>query len=346
LSDSIDTRIERLWYGQSRYRYMLLPFAGLFSLYVAIRRKLYQARIWKSLSVGVPVIVVGNITAGGTGKTPLTIWLARALQERGQAPGIVSRGYGGNVGQVPVLVSADSEAERVGDEAILLAAQSGCPVVVHPDRVAAARKVIEFGANIVIADDGLQHYRLARNFEIAVVDDARGFGNGAMLPAGPLREPVSRLQQVDQVLMQRHGNRSGGFIRRSAIRRPLDFRLRHRIVSRLDGSEVRPVGDFAGRRVHAVAAIGDPERFFRMLESLGLEICRHRLPDHAAIGPQDIDFDDDFDVLMTAKDAVKCRWLDTRKCWCVPLEVEFDDATAALLTERIFAKLQVERLVD
>jgi len=325
---------------------VLLPITLLFGLVVAIRRGLYAVRILKTHPIDAPVIVVGNISAGGTGKTPVTIWLAKALKQSGRKPGIISRGYRGNVGRLPVEATANSDSGIVGDEAILLATRCECPVVVHPDRVAAARKVIEMGANVVISDDGLQHYRLGRNFEIVVVDGTRGFGNGKLLPAGPLREPVSRLSSVDSVLVHRRPEDDLEFFRRADDRTPLRFCLRVTAVSRLDDSEVRHIDDFSGQTVHAVAGIGHPERFFSMLEAHGLKVQRHPLADHADIAPGDITFADDLDVLMTAKDAVKCRWLDTGNCWYVSVDVEFEEADARMLLEQVLDLQAGNRVVQ
>lgn len=318
--------IERSWYERSAVIWLLLPLSALFSLAVRLRRWCYSTGIRRVRSAGVPVIVVGNISVGGTGKTPVTIWLVRMLQRQGRRPGIISRGYRGKVGPRPVAATEDSEAEIVGDEAIMLARQCECPVIVHPDRVAAARKAVEMGADILVSDDGLQHYRLGRDVEIAVVDDDRGFGNGRLLPAGPLREPVSRLGEVDIVLTHRH-TRPGpdeAVLRRASDPRAFDFWLKSAAVVRLDNSEARHLDDFAGQTVHAVAGIGNPERFFRMLESYHIKVYRHPMSDHAEIGPADVSFDDDLDILMTEKDAVKCRWLDARNRWYVPVDVDLD----------------------
>jgi tetraacyldisaccharide 4'-kinase len=319
---------------------LLLPFSALYSIVIAIRRFLYVNKIIRTHRVAAPVVVVGNISVGGTGKTPLTIWLAKALRDRGRKPGIVSRGYRGNVGRIPVVATADSDPEVVGDEAILIATQTACPVVVHPDRVAAAARAIELGADVVISDDGLQHYRLSRNFEIAVVDGVRGFGNGQSLPAGPLREPLSRLDEVDSVLVHRQPGDDPEVLRRATDQRPQVFRLRVSTVARVDQSETRSIDEFAGKTVHAVAGIGNPERFFSMLESHSIRVYRHPLPDHADIGPADIAFDDDLDVLLTEKDAVKCRWLDTRKCWYVAVSVNFDGTDESTLLGRITVAIE------
>lgn len=335
MTANVEQRVNRLWYGGSPLYRLLLPLSWLFRIVVAVRRWAYRVSILNSQGVGAPVIVVGNISAGGTGKTPVTLWLAQSLAKRGFHPAIISRGYGATPGERPRLVDAESEPATVGDEALLLAARSECPVVVHPDRVAAARMAVESGADVLIADDGLQHYRLARDFEIAVVDGTRGIGNGALMPAGPLREPVSRLDAVDAVLVHRHADGDLSFLRRATDTRPLQFWLRPGGVARVDESELRQIEDFAGRTVHAVAGIGHPERFFRMLESYSIKVYRHPLPDHAEIGPADISFDDDLPVLMTEKDAVKCRWLDTRKCWYVVVDLAFEGPGENKLLEQI-----------
>jgi tetraacyldisaccharide 4'-kinase len=332
-----DNWIEKVWYGSSLIYWVLLPFTLLFAVVVASRRYLYSRKILRSNSVDVPVIVVGNITAGGTGKTPVTIWLARALAKSGRSPGIISRGYRGKVGPRPLQAKADSKPAVVGDEAILLASQCDCPVVVHPDRTAAAKMAIELGANIVISDDGLQHYRLRRDFEIAVVDGNRGFGNGNLLPAGPLREPIARMKSVDRILIHRHSDDEREIFRRSYDTPPLSFRLQVTGVSRLDNSQQRKIEEFAGTTVHAVAGIGHPERFFLMLEAHGIDVKRHPLPDHADITPDDIVFDDDLEILMTEKDAVKCQWMDTSNCWYVPVEVDFEGADADMLLDQVLA---------
>jgi tetraacyldisaccharide 4'-kinase len=259
------------------------------------------------------------------------------------SPAIISRGYRGKVGSLPVIAAADSDPDVVGDEAILLAAESGCPVVVHPERVSAATKAIELGADVIIADDGLQHLRLARDCEIAVIDGHRGFGNGRLLPAGPLRESPVRLDTVDKVVVQRVARQPREVLRRTSDRRPVHFDLRPTSISRLDGSETGDMAEFAGRPVHAVAGIGNPDRFFSLLESFGMVVKRHPLRDHAAISPADISFDDEIDVVMTGKDAVKCRFPEAGKCWCVGVEVEFEGAEGDMLLNLVLDKIAAAR---
>ena len=237
------------------------------------------------------------------------------------------------------MADGNSDPDIVGDEAILLASETNCLVVVHPERVAAANKAIELGADVIVADDGLQHFRLSRDFEIAVIDGHRGFGNGRLLPAGPLRESPVRLDTVDKVVVQRVARQPRDVLRRTSDRRPVHFDLRPTSIRRLDGSQTGSLADFAGRPVHAVAGIGNPDRFFNLLESFGMIVKRHPLPDHAAISPADVSFADGIDVVMTGKDAVKCRFPEAGQCWRVGVDVEFEgnegDMLLRLILERI-----------
>lgn len=339
MSRSGDTLAEKIWYGDSALRLLLLPFTWIYSAVTACRRYLYSSGIFRVQRLHVPVIVVGNITAGGTGKTPFTLWLAEQLAAKGFQPGIISRGYRGSVGPEPVVVTADSDPAIVGDEAVLMASRSECPVVVHPDRVAAANAAIEQGANLIVADDGLQHYRLGRDFEIAIVDGARLYGNRQLLPAGPLREPLTRLNTIDQILVQRETDDNSELLHRSADSSPKNFRLAASAICRLDHSDIRNCGDFSGARMHALAGIGNPERFFRLLEAHDIKVIRHPLGDHADIKSYDRTFSDGLEVVMTEKDAVKCRRLGTRNHWYVPVDVLIEDADAEYLLNRILRKL-------
>lgn len=319
--------LHRLWYGRSVWRYPLWPLSLLFSLLVSLRRALYRKGILKSIEVPVPVVVVGNISVGGTGKTPITVWLATELKVRNHNPGIISRGYGGKVGAVPVRVSAESDPRQVGDEAILIAIRSRCPVFVHPDRVAAAKAAIDAGVDVLIADDGLQHYRLARDFEIAVMDGVRGTGNGLLLPAGPLREPLHRLQEVNRILVQTEGQDVDvPYVRRASDRLSSAFSLIPKQMRRLDEKLSRPLGEFAGKTVHGVAAIGNPRRFFRMLESHGMRVIPHAYRDHMQLTERQLAFGDSLPVVMTEKDAVKCSGMAIENAWYVPVTVKFPNA--------------------
>jgi tetraacyldisaccharide 4'-kinase len=315
---------------------LLRPLEAVFRVAVRARAALYRVGLKRRVELPVPVVVVGNLTVGGTGKTPLLIWLAERLRERGYAPGIVSRGYGGRSATWPRLVEAGSDPREVGDEPVLIAERTACPVAVGPDRVRAAQLLLaspERGVDVVLSDDGLQHYRLGRAFEIAVVDGKRGLGNGLCLPAGPLREPAARLARVDAVVV--NGAEWGGAGTLRAELAPAG-------VYRLAGDrQRREIADFAGTRVRAVAGIGHPERFFEMLESHGIEVVRHPLPDHAEILPSDLDYRGP--VLVTEKDAVKCRAFAGGDVWCVAVDLRFAPGADTALLDRVLERLPPPR---
>lgn len=316
------TFFNRIWYGEpSVWQPLLFPLSWLFATLVAARRQLYRSGVLRRRDASRPVIVVGNITAGGTGKTPVTMWLAESLKAKGYKPGIVSRGYGGRVGVEPIHVSEASDPAVVGDEPLLMARRIICPVAVHPDRAAAADLLAAMGCDVIIADDGLQHYRLNRRFEIAVVDGARGFGNGRPLPAGPLREPVSRLSTVDRVMLQ---IRPGSRIKELSAINPhvTPFTLAVRSVHRLRGALNVTLAEFTGKTVHAVAAIGNPEGFFDLLKAHGIHVIPHAFADHAILSRSDLEFGDAHDVIMTEKDAVKYENIAPEKTWYVTVDVE------------------------
>ena len=275
-----------------------------------------------------PVIVVGNITVGGTGKTPLVIWLAEALRQRGLSVGIVSRGYGGRAGTWPQAVHRDSDPALVGDEPVLLARATNCPVSVGPDRVKAARALLaREQVDVLLADDGLQHYALGRIMEIVVVDGERGLGNGMRLPAGPLREGRDRLARASAVVVN-----GGDWVWKEGAGDMFRATVSACDVRQITGSARKPLESFRGIPVHAVAAIGHPERFFRMLAAAGLQVIPHPLPDHASINVADLRFDDAGSVLVTEKDAVKCERIAHDGVWCVPIELSFEpDASAGLV---------------
>jgi len=312
-----------IWYGKSPVRYALLPVAAVYRGLARLRRTAYQ-RGWRpTVEVAVPVIVVGNVSVGGTGKTPFVIWLADQLKQRGRKVGIVTRGYRGKGTQWPRAVAADSDPEEVGDEPVLLARRTRCPVVAGPDRVACVEALLEHTrVDVVLSDDGLQHYRLARAFEIAVVDGARGMGNGLCLPAGPLREPPSRLQEVDAIVVNGAGWGHAGVFRADAVVTKV-YHLK-------DGAE-RPLESFRGKPVHAVAGIGNPQRFFDLLEDADLDVESHPLEDHAEITLDELTFDEPGAVLITEKDAVKCEHLKANGVWCVVVDFKFDADSASRL---------------
>jgi tetraacyldisaccharide 4'-kinase len=315
--------LQRVWYANAITGVVLVPLAWIFALLVGLRSWLYRRGLRRPVAIGRPVIVVGNLTTGGTGKTPLTLWLAGQLRASGYRPGIVLRGYGGSA-RTARRLSASAAATDVGDEAALLAARSGCPVAVGVDRVAAAR-LLEAEVDVILADDGLQHLRLHRDLEIVVVDGERLFGNRRLLPAGPLREPLSRLESVDAVVVNGGSSGLGG----------LKMSLSGDQAVALIGGERRALTAFAPGPVHAVAAIGNPERFFGLLRQHGLHLVPHPLPDHHAFTRTDLEFGDSLPVLMTQKDAVKCAAFAERRQWYVPVDAMFSDADTQQLLDLV-----------
>ena len=305
---------------------LLCPLAGLFACATAIRRTVYRKGWVRTVKAAVPVVVIGNITVGGTGKTPITGWLAETLINAGRSPAIVSRGYGGRRQTAPARVTGRSDPAAVGDEPVMLARQLGCPVWVCVDRARAACRAAQEGADIVLSDDGLQHYGMARDLELCVVDGDRRLGNGRLLPAGPLREPASRLGEADEVLVQGAGGEFSG----------LRFELRIDHALRLDGTVQRPLREFAGRRVLALAGIGAPERFHRALEDAGLEIEPVRAPDHGRVSVKKL-LQRGMPVLMTAKDAVKYPVCNGQDLWWTPARVVMTEDSAERIVGRVLA---------
>ena len=324
--------IEKLWYTRNLASTLLLPVSWLFWVLSRQRRVYYRIRNRFRDPLPVPVLVVGNISVGGTGKTPLVIWLAGLLKSNGYRPGIVSRGYGGKARQWPQFVTARSDPTMVGDEPVLIASRSICPMVVAPRRVEAARVLLkEYDCDIIISDDGLQHYALQRDMEIVVVDGVRGFGNGYCLPAGPLREPPRRLQEVDFVIVN-GAQATIGDLRNS-------YRMRvegNEVINISHPENVRPLTTFIGDPVHALAGIGHPERFFDFLRAKGLKIQPHAFPDHHRFTTVDVQFPDTAPVLMTEKDAVKCRDIAGKNHWYLRVDARPD----AEFAERLILSLQ------
>ncbi|MBT8109892.1 MAG: tetraacyldisaccharide 4'-kinase [Gammaproteobacteria bacterium] len=330
--------IHRVWYEGARSGWLLLPLSGLYWFITVGRRFLYRCGVLKVRRVPVPVIVVGNITAGGTGKTPTVIWLARELRGRGFSPGIVSRGYGGSKSKSPMRVDAASDAQLVGDEPVLLARRSDCPVAVDANRVRAAAMLVDDGVDIIIADDGLQHYRLGRDYEICVIDGARGLGNRRLLPAGPLRELPERLEDLDQLLVN-GAMRSSNDLSVAELN-AVEFELVATEACRVNGSLTRPIDRFAGTTVHAVAGIGNPSRFFEQLRALGIQVIEHSFADHAVLDLKELEFGDGFEVFMTEKDAVKLGRRSKDKFWYVPVEFQMDPVLALPMIEQIESRLR------
>ncbi len=318
-----------VWYKDPFIGTWLMPLGFLFADIVKFRKFLYQIGIKKRHKLAVPVIVVGNITVGGTGKTPLVIYLAQLLKTAGYKPGIISRGYGGQTKHYPQAVSELSKAEIVGDEALLIAKHTACPVVVGPFRVDAGKLLLgQSDCDVILSDDGLQHYALQRDIEIAVVDGERRFGNGYCLPAGPLREPIDRLQTVDFVVVNGQATEPNEFSMQIIGDTAINLRT----------NQKKPLHEFAGVDCHALAGIGNPDRFFNLLAATKINSVNHAFPDHYQYQPKDIEFSDNKPVLMTEKDAVKCTAFAGAHHWTVPVtaqpDAKFSEQFLQLLRDR------------
>jgi tetraacyldisaccharide 4'-kinase len=324
--------LQRAWYSP-RAPWLLVPFALLYRLAVATRGACHATGLLRGGSAGVPVLVVGNISVGGTGKTPLTLWLAERLRGRGFHIGIATRGFGGRARHARMVEAAADPAE-FGDEPVLLARRSGCPVCVAASRLDAARLLVAKGCDLVLCDDGLQHLALRRDMEIAVVDAARGLGNGWMLPAGPLREPAQRLGKVDLVVLNGAGSPQLGVPARALVRMSLEP---GDAVALVDGRH-QGLDEFRGKSVQAYAGIGNPGRFFAMLRARGIACTEHEFPDHHPFVAGDFASGND-PILMTEKDAVKCARFADARMWAVPVTAHLPAPDADRLLGAVFARL-------
>jgi tetraacyldisaccharide 4'-kinase len=340
MQDWLNRWLNQQWQAFGLAQMLLMPLAWVFSALSASRRWLYARGILASHKLAVPVIVVGNISVGGTGKTPLVIQLAQQLKLAGYAPGIISRGYGGNsVGEV----TANSSAANMGDEPVLIAQRSACPVWVNPNRVAAGKALLQAhpACNVLISDDGLQHYALQRDFEIAVLHGNGSLGNQQLLPAGPLREKITRLQNVDAIV-------DGGtdstlsFSAAGSLPALFNMRLQGDTFQRLNEAATQPASYFADKNLVAIAGIGSPQRFFNHLRDLGLQFEAVSFADHHAFSAQDFAKFADKTILMTEKDAVKCRVFNLADAWCLPVTANIENSqNKQTLIEVILAKISV-----
>jgi len=324
----VQSALEAAWYSGAWWLWLLRPVEFLFRSVAAVRKAAYQRGILKAWRAPVPVVVIGNITVGGTGKTPIVVALVEHLQELGLRPGVVSRGYGGTARVFPHTVNTDSTAADCGDESLLIHRRTGCPCVVSPDRPAAVRQLLaEFAVDVILSDDGLQHYAMARDLEIAVVDASRGLGNGFCLPAGPLREPANRLAEVHYVLQR------GSDSLRDGVRYQAQA-----LINIVSGQqrEVGPQGDT--QVISAVAGIGQPAQFFGTLLAAGYTVQECVFADHHAYTADDFSAMQDKVIIMTEKDAVKCEGLVGDNAWylkisaALPLTVT--DAVTALAQQQ------------
>jgi len=321
--------LDYYWYEKGIVPFLLIlllsPLSLLYCSVIKIRRLLFRFSILKHHQISVPVIIVGNINIGGTGKTPLVVYLCSLLKRNGYQPGIISRGYKGKAGVWPQSVTGSSDPSLVGDECVLLANRTACPLVAGPKRVAAALQLLETtNCDVIISDDGLQHYALDRDIEIVVYDAQRKFGNGYCLPAGPLREPVNRLKSVDVVVS--NGDSQASDFNMQLLLSSIINLSNQQVTSNLD--------EFKNTKVHAVAGIGNPERFFTQLVSAGLDIIRHPFADHHDFIETDLNFSDDLPVLMTEKDAVKCQKFSKSNYWFVPVEASISEVFDKIIIDK------------
>jgi len=322
------------WHRLGPVSILLSPVALVFGLLVLLRRFFYRIGLLRTIRIPVPVVVIGNLTVGGTGKTPLVLWVAAALRAAGRRPGIVLRGHGSHGLDVVSAVMPDGDPYQHGDEAVLLAGRTQCPVWSGRDRVAAAQALLAAHpeCDVILCDDGLQHFRLGRDFEIAV-EDERGHGNGLLLPAGPLREPAGRI--VDATVVNGEGKRA---IAGRTFRMRLVPEGLVRVAAPGGNDEAVAVEALRGKRIHAVAGIGNPPRFFATLDSLGIAATPHAFPDHHAFTADDLDFKDCDAVLMTEKDGVKCRSFGRQDLFMLRVAAETDSALADLILKALHGR--------
>lgn len=305
----------KFWYQKHPLGYLLSPLGYLYGLGMLLRNKMYAVGMKQSYTAPVPVVIVGNITVGGTGKTPLLIHLCQLLKIKGYRPGIVSRGYKATIKQFPHFVKANDCAKSMGDEPVLIAHKTHCPVVIDPNRSRACKTLLEHHAcNIILSDDGLQHLALQRSIEIAVVDPERFVGNGFCLPAGPLREFATRLKTVDFVIHPQNAPK---------------------IFVNLKTKQERSLDQFSGQTLHGVAGIGMPERFFQLLQKLNCRVIPHAFADHFQFCPEDLKFSEDLPIIMTAKDAVKCEQFATQNMWYLDIDCQLDPAIESDFLDRV-----------
>lgn len=328
--------LQRQWTSTTIWHGLLIPLSWLFFGITRLRQFAYSQRLLATHQLPVPVIVVGNISVGGTGKTPLVIYLAQQLRNHGWQPGIISRGYGGTTA-TPTAVNTDSDALIVGDEPLLIARRTGSPLWVYRNRPAAARALLAAHpqVNVIISDDGLQHYALARDINIAVIDGARGFGNRHLLPAGPLREPLARLTAMDIIVI----NQTGAYHTSIPSKLPhYAMHLQgHQFTQLINPQHTATAQNFVHQSIHAVAGIANPQRFFDQLNAMGLTVIPHAFPDHHQYRPDDLNFPDSnlsAIIIMTEKDAVKCQSFANERMWVWAVDAQLPDTFIAdILTQ-------------
>ncbi len=314
---SLSELLEETWYNKHPLAYFLLPLSWLYRFIIFVRKQIYKAGLMRVNKFNIPIIVIGNIVAGGTGKSPLTIWLVDYLKQKGRLPGVISRGYGGKLNNSVQQVRVDSNPELVGDEPIMIARKANCPVAIGKNRSKAVEGLLEHeNVDVIICDDGLQHHALGRDIEIAVIDGLRRHGNGFCIPAGPLREPVSRLKNVDMVVANARAQR-GEFL--------MEYTYDD-LVSLNNPNITKPIQEFSQQTVNAVSGIASPEKFYSYLIRHDLKLIRHKFTDHHQYEYKDLQFDNDYPIIMTEKDAIKCEKFATDNIWYLPIKAVLPDA--------------------
>ncbi|MDZ4142711.1 MAG: tetraacyldisaccharide 4'-kinase [Methylotenera sp.] len=335
--------LQKQWTSYTLWHLLLIPLSWIFGAIVYARASLYRIGWLKSVRLSVPVIVVGNINVGGTGKTPLVIWLAEQLQREGFKPGIISRGYGGRVEQV-TEVFANSNPAEVGDEPVLIVKRTGCTMFVGADRVAAGQALLQAHpqCDVIVSDDGLQHYRLQRDMEIALINtNSLQTGNLCLLPAGPLREKITRLESVDAIIDSGNAIVSNGYFKEALQSTVFNMFLQGDMFEPVDGRKIRqPASYFTDKSLVAIAGIGNPERFFNQLAMLGLQFEEKTYLDHYAYSAQDLAKFSNQTLLMTEKDAVKCRKFTTNDAWYLPVTATINNSAQTSLIALVLKKLK------
>lgn len=334
--------VDRIWYGKGRPLLLLSPFSWLYRAVAEARRR--KAIKTHTQKLSVPVVVVGNITAGGTGKSPLTAWLVDTMKAAGWRPVVLSRGYGGNSSDYPLLVTEDTLPSLAGDEPVMLAQATGVPVVVDPNRRRGAAYALDNAlGDVLVSDDGLQHYRLPRDIELSVFDGSRGVGNGALIPVGPLREPIDRLDTVDYVIV----NGADAADAEGRVPAGASFGIKHphmyamdlqptRLVN-LKTGETRSPESLRGQKIRSIAGIGNPTRFFDTLKALGAKQIAVPFPDHHRFRPEDLGTESGHLLVMTAKDGVKCRGFAPDNAWVLYVEARLPVAFSESVLEKLRA---------
>lgn len=345
-TSSLQQWLEKVWYRKSKGYLLLLPLSAVYCTVNTLQRWLTTP---KKNDLACPVVIVGNITVGGTGKTPLTLYIVELLKKSGYKPAIITRGYGGKASQWPQYVTSESNPQQVGDEAVLMASRSGVPVYAGADRRASIKKLLtEHDCDVIVSDDGMQHYKLARDLQIAVIDQTRQLGNGWCLPAGPLREPKRRLAHCDFIVsngaqpLALHNN----FIdiasdEKSDVKIPLfGMQLNGSIVINLKTQQQKPLDDFVGQTLNAVTGIGNPQRFYKTLQDAGLTFNTQSFPDHHPFIASDFKSGNTISTVMTEKDAVKCNYFATESMWYLPVTATLETSFESLLLNRLAQKIK------